>query len=168
MRDGAVMRRWLEAEFAQAPDAEACFRDTVRHLPRVAVPDGLGERIVAELAPGAGRRRWVSTRVRRLATVTALALSGVALVLYGAVVLAPLVAGQLFGLLNFSTRGFVWLVRALDSGLDGWTIVTSVSGALGSAIATPQVTLGFVGVELVGVAALYGLHRVLRLERETP
>ena len=168
MSDGAVMRRWLEAELADGPDAEALFRDTARHLPRAAVPAGLGDRIVAEVAPGAGRRSWVSTRVRQLATVTALAVSGVALVAYGAVVLAPLVAGQLFELLNFSTRGFVSLVHALDSGLDAWTIVASVSRAFGSAIATPQVTLGFVGVELVGVAALYGLHRVLRLERETP
>ena len=105
--------------------------------------------------------------MRQLATIAALALFGVSMVLVGAVALAPLLAAQLFDLLNFSTRGFVWLVRALDSGLDAWTIVTRAGRAIGSAIATPRVTLGFVGIEMVGVAALYGLHRMLRLEKET-
>ena len=162
------VRRWLDAELGgSTDDAERLFRSVSAAIPYATVPAGLRPHILSRLEASRTGGRQTTSRVRRLATIAALALFGVALVLVGAVVLAPLVAGQLFDLLNFSTRGFVWLVRALDSGLDAWTIVTRASRAIGSAVATPRVALGFVGIEMVGVAALYGLHRMLRLEKET-
>ena len=105
----------------------------------------------------------VFTRLAR----TAVVILAVALAGSGSLALAPWVATQFVVLLNVGTRGFVWAVQAADSGLDVWTIVARAGRTIGSAIAAPRVTLTFIGVELVGVAALYGLHRLLKLEKET-
>ena len=97
----------------------------------------------------------------------------VALVFVGLVVLVgagaflvPWAVTFALALLRGSFSGFVWVVQAFADGLDMWTILVRAGGSLGAALATPRVTLALVGAELVGVAALYGLHRVLMLEKE--
>ena len=78
----------------------------------------------------------------------------------------PFLGSGAVALLNFSAEGFVWVVRAVEGGLDGWAILRRVAQGIGEAVSTPGVTGGLVVVELVGVAALYALHRLLRIGRE--
>ncbi len=82
------------------------------------------------------------------------------------VALVPWAVTFALALLRSSFSGFVWVVQAVADGLDMWTILVRAGRSLGAALATPRVTLALVGAELVGVAALYGLHRVLMLEKE--
>ena len=167
--DRLALRRWMTAELGGLQDeADQLFGAVALEMPREPAPPAVlrrvEERLGWDVQPATHRPR---ARARRLAVAAALALAGVGFVVYGAVALAPLIASQLLSLLNFSTQGFVWLVRALDSGLDTGTILVRAGRALSRAIAAPRVTVGFVAVELVGVAALYALHRILRLDRET-
>ena len=92
-------------------------------------------------------------------------LSVALVVVFGAVSLAPLLGAQLVDLMNFSARGFVWFVQALDTGVGMWTILGRVGRAIGGTITQPSVTLTFVGFEFMGIVALYGLHRILRFEK---
>ena len=109
-------------------------------------------------------------RLRYVGARAAAVLLGIVVVTYGAMAVAPLVAVQLLDLpnllLSLSARGFVWFVQALDSGLDLWMILGRAGRAIGAAVAQPGVTLAFIGFELVALVALYGLHRLLRINKE--
>jgi hypothetical protein len=74
---------------------------------------------------------------------------------------------QLARLLNFSVQGFVWIVGGLERGLDAWSLLVELGRAVGATLATPQVSVSVVMIELVGVAALYALLRVLSLDRKS-
>ena len=104
-------------------------------------------------------------RFAYIAAGVAAAVLSVALVVFGAVSLAPLLGAQLVDLMNFSARGFVWFVQALDTGVGMWTILGRVGRAIGGTITQPSVTLTFVGFEFMGIVALYGLHRILKFEK---
>ena len=103
----------------------------------------------------------------RFAARVAFVVFAVLVTWYGAVALTPWTASRFVGFLNFSARGFVSVVQAADGGVDAWTILARAGRALGTVIASPRVTAMFVGVELIGVAVLYGLHRLLKIEKET-
>ena len=83
------------------------------------------------------------------------------------VVLGPFLVRQVVGLLNFSVQAFVWIVRGLEGGLDAWSLMAEIGRAVGASLTTPQVSASVVVLELVGVAALYTLHRVLSYDKES-
>lgn len=107
------------------------------------------------------RRVGTALVASAIGVVTATALT------VGPVLLAPVLIGQFVRLLNLSARGFVWMVQAAENGWDIWAILAAIGRALGTAISAPSVALALVGLELVGVVALYVLRRLLRLEKES-
>jgi len=64
-------------------------------------------------------------------------------------------------------QGFVWIVGGLEGGLDTWSLVAAVGRALGSSLSLPEVSGMIVVIELVGVAALYALYRLLAGDKES-
>lgn len=83
------------------------------------------------------------------------------------VFLGPLMVRGAARLLNISVQGFVWIVRGLEGGLDAWSLMAEIGRVVGASLTTPQVSLSAVLLELVGVAALYTLHRVLSNDTES-
>ena len=161
-----AVRRWCAHELAgRDSDADHAFRSVFAEVARPELPAGFARRVVAQLALEPEQRRRVPRRFASIAAGVAAAVLSVVLVVFGAVSLAPLLGAQLFDLMNFSARGFVWFVQALDTGVGMWTILGRVGRAIGGTIAQPSVTLTFVGFEFMGIVALYGLHRILRLEK---
>jgi len=75
--------------------------------------------------------------------------------------LGPILVRQIVRLLNFSVQGFVWIVGGLEQGLDAWSLAAEVARAIGAGLTTPGVGAGVVLIEIIGVAALYALHRLL-------
>ena len=155
---------WLAAE--QQSDetaADAALQDLLRVLPGAAPPAGFAGRVMAAAAREgivvrpSTRRVWSGSTVRLLAWCGA----GAAALLGTLVVLGPSLVRQVVGLLNFSVQGFVWIVRGLEGGLDTWSLMAEIGRAVGTSLATPEVSASFFVLELVGVAALYTLHRVL-------
>jgi hypothetical protein len=107
-------------------------------------------------------------RVLRGRRRTAVALAAAA----GWVVLAAgivIFAGGLFvtaaaGAVALLPRAVVFLALAAQDGAGWWSIAGRAAGALGAALATPQVLWWLAGLALIGVAALAGLHMMLRGE----
>ena len=108
-------------------------------------------------------RSWprVSARASRAVRVS-LSVAAAVLGLGAAVVwLGPILVRQVVRLLNFSVQGFVWIVGGLEQGLDAWSLAAEIARAIGAGLTTPGVGAGIVLIEIVGVAALYALHRLL-------
>ena len=111
----------------------------------------------------AGARPFPRTPARaargvRLVLVTGAAVLGLAAAV---VLLGPLLVRQIVRLLNFSVQGFVWIVGGLEQGLDAWSLAGEIARAIGAGLTTPEVGAAIVIIEIVGVAALYALHRLL-------
>lgn len=100
----------------------------------------------------------LASRAVRVSLSVAAAVLGV-----GAAVvwLGPILVRQIVRLLNFSVQGFVWIVGGLEQGLDAWSLAAEIARAIGAGLTTPGVGAGIVLIEIVGVAALYALHRLL-------
>ena len=165
--EGSTAQRWLEAELAgRADEADRLFGAVAADLTAARAPARLAERVAQAVGDAdAGAGAPAGSRWRGLALVAVLAL-GVAAAVWALLAGLPFLGSGAVALLNSFAEGFVWVVRAVEGGLDGWAILRRVGGGLGEAVATPGVTGGLVVVELVGVAALYALHRLLRIGRE--
>ena len=165
--EGSTAQRWLEAELAgRADEADRLFGAVAGDLTAARAPDRLADRVAQAVGgAGAGAGARSGPRWRGLSLVAVLALGAVAAV-WALLAVLPFLGSGAVALLNFSAEGFVWVVRAVEGGLDGWALLRRVGRGFGEAISTPGVTGGLVVVELVGVAALYALHRLLRIGRE--
>lgn len=108
------------------------------------------------------RVRAGTSRAARFLLLTAAAVLGLAA---AARWLGPLLVREVVRLLNFSVQGFVWIVGGLEEGLDAWSLAGEIARAIGAGLVTPEVGAVIVVVEIVGVAALYALHRLLSNER---
>jgi hypothetical protein len=160
---------WLAAE--DKPDVEAADRalqDLFKALPGPAPSAGFAGRVMALAArdgtvQAPARHGWSGSTARLLAWCG----GGAGAVVATLVLLGPFLLRQVVRLLNFSVQGFVWIVRGLEGGLDIWSLMAEIGRAVGASLATPQVSVGVVVIELVGVAALYTLHRVLAFDKES-
>jgi hypothetical protein len=61
-------------------------------------------------------------------------------------------------------RAIVWLALAAQDGADWWSIAGRATGAVATMFASSQVVWWLIGLELLGVAALLGLQKMLRDE----
>ncbi|MCH7748499.1 MAG: hypothetical protein E2P06_01240 [Acidobacteria bacterium] len=160
---------WLAAEHrSDDTAADAALRTLIRELPTTAPPVGFASRVMAAAARDGivrtpPRRGWSGPTVRLLAWCG----GGAAALVGTLVVLGPVLVRQVVRLLNFSVQGFVWIVRGLEGGLDTWSLMAEIGRAVGASLTTPQVSARVVVLELVGVAALYTLHRVLSYDKES-
>jgi hypothetical protein len=103
-----------------------------------------GHRRMALAIAAAGA--WLGLGIIALVTVGGLVIQGVAL---GAV-LVP--------------RAVVWLFLAAQSGADWWSIAGRAATGLATALSSSQVMWWLIGLELLGIAGLVGLQKMLREE----
>jgi hypothetical protein len=154
--------RWLAADRAgRDGDADAAFKAVFRAAPVDARP-AFVDRVMEAIARDAARRR----RRARIAAATGLAAS----ILVGLVVTVTLIAKGpqiLVWALDAAVAATVWMSAALENGLDLWGILGQAASAAAAVIATPQVASVLIGIQAIGAAALYGLHRILGSEQES-
>jgi hypothetical protein len=160
---------WLDAERGSDQfTADEALQSLLGRLVAPPPPEGFAARVMAAAAEEGlvrppARRRWSSSaRLVAWSTVGVVA----SIVALGA--LWPFLVRQVVRLLNFSVQGFVWIVSGVEGGLDAWSLMAEIGRAVGASLTTPQVTASIVGIELVGVAALYALHRLLSQDKESP
>ncbi len=103
--------------------------------------------------------------MRRVAGMVLAGVAVLALVVAGGVALAPYLLSQFLALLNAAASGLAWLVQALQEGRGFWEVTMTAVRTIGSAMASPSVIGVIVAVEILGLAALYGLDRMLSAER---
>ena len=103
----------------------------------------------------------VARRSRRTALAIAVTAGWLGLGLVAALSIGGLVLQGVAGVVALVPRAIVWLFLAAQSGADWWSIAgRAVAATLGSS----QVLWWLIGLELLGVAALAGLHVMLRGE----
>lgn len=156
-------RRWVRAEDeAREEVADAAFRAVFQALPRIPAEPGFADRVMRGVQLASERR----ARRARAAVVSAVAASAVTgvLLLVAAVAFFPRL---LLRSVDLAVEATLWIVSAVDRGLDIWAILAQFGRAMAAIVAAPEVTLALVAVGLVGVGALYGLHKVFGLEQES-
>jgi hypothetical protein len=129
---------------------------SVNHASSASAAEAAGPRVPAP--------RALHRRMRRFALATAICAGWLA-VGAGAVIYVGglLVQGITVGL-ALVPRAIVWVALAAQDGADWWSIAGRAGGAVAAALATPEVVWWLIGLELVGVAALAGLQKMLRDE----
>jgi hypothetical protein len=104
----------------------------------------------------------------RLARLTGLAITSVALAVAAGWFLLPLGVGAFVRGLAMVVDGCMWFAASISAGADMWTIVKAIGRAAGSALISPEAFAIVGSLVLAGALALFGLQRLLGSEEETP
>jgi hypothetical protein len=156
-------RRWARAEDeGRDDDADAAFRAVFQAVPRVPAGAGFADRVMRAVGQD-GERRARRARALAVCGLAASAVLGLSLVA-ALIVYSPRL---LLKSLDLAVQATLWIVGAVDRGLDVWAILAQFGRTAAAIVAAPEVTFALVAVGLVGVVALYGLHRMLGLEQES-
>lgn len=158
------VRHWLALELADQPDAaEAALVAVFHAMPAPTVPRGFSRRVArAAFGPGRALDAWWM----QAATASGVALAGIVAAWAVVRLVLPILADNVVGLVALFAQACLWVIDRVNAGLDLWALIASAGRAIGLAVATPQVSIGLILIELVGAAALFGLHRLLASERE--
>ncbi len=104
-------------------------------------------------------------RLRRVAGMALAGVAAIAVAVAGGAALAPYLLSQFLAFLNAAASGLAWLVQAVQEGRGFWDVSMTAIRTIGSAMASPSVIGVIVAIEVLGLAALYGLDRMLSAER---
>ena len=115
-------------------------------------------------SPRASAVQSAARRSRRVALAIAIAAGWAGLGLIAVVSLGGLMLQGFARVVTLVPRAIVWLFLAAQDGADWWSIAGRASAALVTTLSSSQVLWWLIGLELLGVAALAGLHVMLRGE----
>ena len=115
-------------------------------------------------SPAAAAQRTVTRRGRRTALAVGIGAAWLGLGLIAAIYLGGLAIEGVARGVALLPRAVVWLFLAAQDGADWWSIAGRAGAAVAATLATSQVMWWLIVLELVGVAALAGLHVMLRDE----
>lgn len=161
-------RRWSEAEEMGREDAaDAAFADVFRSSvrERAVAPDFVA-RTMAAVAQTAELDARRAHRIRNVlvpaAIVTALVGGYFSLGLIGSLLSAAVV-----GLLDLIGAAAVGAVDAVQTGAGIWVVFKALGRAAGSFITSPSVTATLLAAQIIAIAALIALQRLLGSDRES-
>jgi hypothetical protein len=92
--------------------------------------------------------------------------AGAAAVYFGAGPLLSVLSSALVAGLNLLVAIVVWVANGPDVRSGVWSLMTGIGRAAAAFVADPRVTIAIVVFQVVAVAALAALHRLLGPERE--
>jgi len=155
------LESWLKAEQGGDEDAaDAALTHLFAAVPKVQPRSAFVEQAVSTAWRWRARRRWVVAVAWSAAA--ALIVAGVVTVF----LVSPLFGRSLVKGLAFVSGHFVpWLVAYASVALHGWLTLGHVGAVIAAALITPGRAAAVVGVELLGIAAFYALHRIANGER---
>jgi hypothetical protein len=113
---------------------------------------------------GGAVAKAIPRRARRVALATAVAAGWLGLAIAGVVYIGGLLVQGVSVAITLVPRAIVWLALAAQDGADWWSIAGRATGAVATMFASSQVVWWLIGLELLGVAALLGLQKMLRDE----
>jgi hypothetical protein len=154
---------WLRAERDGEDDlAETMFARVMADLPRIEP----GADFVHRTAQAAWRARARRRVVTRLAGIAAALVVGVATVGAMFELRALAVSLTVRGAAALS-HGFVWLLTSATKGVGWWWIAARIGAAVNRTIAAPWTAAGIAAAEMIALAAIYALGKLVRGESET-
>ena len=92
--------------------------------------------------------------------------AGAVAVYFGAGTLLSLLSGAFVGALNLLVAVVVWFANGPEVRSSVWSVLTGIGHADAAFVADPKVTIVMLVLQVVAVAALVALHRLLGPERE--
>jgi hypothetical protein len=163
----ATYRRWRAADVQNADDdADAAFRAVFEACASAPLPSAdFTSRTMA--AVGAA----TASDLRRARAVRAALLwsglpAGAAALYFGAGTLFSVLSSALVAALNLLVAVVVWSASGPDLQSGVWSLLTALGRATAAFVADPRVTIAMLVFQVVAVAALTALHRLLGPERE--
>ena len=159
-RDDAAW--WLDHE--QAEDeaaAEVSFAGMCRALPRVELEQAVFERMMLAVCAAQRRRRRLEWTARTAAAVVVAAVGATiasGLLEYASAGLAPAAA-------TVASQGAGWLALFARVAVDWWTLALRLGEDARAFFSRPEALGALWAMEMVGVLALCGLHRLVRPQR---
>jgi hypothetical protein len=167
-------RRWRNADELVDPDgdrrsdedADAAFGAvfqacTSAPLPSAQFTSNTMAAIAATAAADARR-----ARVARAVLLWSGLPAGAVVVYFGAGALLSALSSALVGALNLLVAIVVWFANGPDVRSGAWTLLTGMGRAAAAFVADPRVTIAMLVFQVIAVAALVALHRLLGPERE--
>lgn len=157
--NGSAWSRWSAAERDNRDEeAESALRSAFVTVPRHDPGDRFAANVSAAVADAARRQ----ARVARV-LLTAGAFTGLALTV-GLLAFLP----RLFRpAVDAGIGGLVWMIGAVERGLDVWAILAQISRTTAAMLVSPQVTTVLIALGVIAIVALYGLNRMLELEERS-
>lgn len=153
-------RDWLDAEQEGREDlAELTFARLMSELRPIEPSEAFVGAVVHQAMRVHARRRMVQ-QLARVAAVILIAGVSIATML----ALSSVAVGALGRGTALLSDGLLWLVSSAGDGVKWWSLAARVGGAIGESLITPRTAAAIVTIELLGVSAIYALHRVLRNE----
>jgi hypothetical protein len=152
---------WLKAEHGGEEDAaDAALAHLFAAVPKVQPRSVFVEQAVIAAWRWRARRRWVLVVAW---TAAAALIVAAAVTVFSA---SPLLGRSLVkGVAFLSGRIVPWLIAYASVALHGWLTLGHVGAVIAAALITPGRAVAVVGVELLGIAAFYALHRIAGAER---
>jgi hypothetical protein len=160
--------RWCDAEHEdRTTDAEAAFGEVFQTVAsRPAVSAGFTARTMEAVVSAAARDARRARRVRTLGVPAAMVGCAAALYFSAGMLIAGLSAAVVW-LLNLAVGAVVTIATAVQSGPDGWSVMSSLGRATAAVIANPAVTITIFAIQGFAIAALMVLRRLLDSDRES-
>ena len=160
--------RWREAETeGRVEVADAAFDEMYRSVVRPPVVSAEFTARTVEAIVRAGERDVRRAQRVRTIVVPALAVGLAVAVYFSAGMLVAGLSSAVVWLLNTVIGGVVTIVTAMQSGPDGWSILSSLGRAVAAVIANPVVTVTIFAIQGFAIAALIVLRRLLGSDRES-
>ena len=161
-------QRWRAAdESGHDEDADWAFRtvfQTVESEPPVS--PGFTARTLAAIA-AATERDARRARYTRAGVVSGAAIGGAAAAYFGLGWAISAVSTVFIGFLNVVIAAIVGGAAALETGAGFWSVLGSLGRAAAAFAADPKVTLVILAIQVVAIAALFALHRLLGSDGES-
>ena len=159
--DRKQLDAWLKAEQRGEEDvADAALAHLFAAVPKVQPRSGFVEQAFIGAWRWRARRRWM---LRAAWTAAAALIVAVAVTVFFA---SPLLGRSLVkGVAYVSGHIVPWLIAYASVALHGWLTLGHVGAVIAAALITPGRVAAIVGVELLGIAAFYALHRIASAER---
>src|SRR2546422_4039452 len=92
---------------------------------------------------------------------------GLSLIAAAGLVLLPLLGRALVRAVELLVAGCVWVATSISVGVRIWDVLATIGRAAAGELATPAASVVLALLVLVGIAALYGLQRLLESEEES-
>lgn len=160
--------RWRDAEEAgRDEDADRAFRSVFQALAQEKpVAPAFATRTLAAVTAAAERDRRRARRTR-VAAIWGAVVGGSVAAYFGSGWAVSFLTSAFIGLLNVLIGAVVNGAMGLDAGAGVWSILASLGRAAGAFVADPKVTLVILAIQLIAMAALVALRRLLGVDGES-
>ena len=161
-------RRWIAAETeGRVDEADALFTAVFRSAAGLAAPSPVFTAQTMAAVAAAAERDARRSRLMRRVGMPAAAVLAIALGYASSGLVLSAFSAVLVGALDLFIGSVVYVATTTRSGGDVWTLAGNLGRAAAALLSNPSVTTTILALQGMAVAALIGLQRLLRSERES-